>query len=357
MTEPLSLAIVGLGRMGWIHARNAVQLAAAGACRVTALVDADQSRATRFAQQFVPQARIFSSVEELARAGLAQAAVVVTPTEAHRAHAQTLLEGGLRILLEKPLTGTLAGDEDFCRWLEDHHPSAVMLAFQRRFDEALTYGRDLMRSGLIGRVFKIDSALEDSGPPPKGYRSGGILPDMSVHNIDEILWFLERMPTAALAIGARLYASQLGIVEEDFDDALLHLWFHDLTAQIQVSRNHVSGYRVETILYGEQGQIQIGRFDQRPEQVTVQAFGLRGATQPLAAKIFPCDPTEPGDPEFVQRFGRAYKAELAAFIDCCRKQLPFPTSHRDALRAQRVVAAAMNCLLTAEQAAALVASS
>jgi predicted dehydrogenase len=45
-----------------------------------------------------------------------------------------------------------------------------------------------MDNGVIGRVFKIYSALEDSNPAPDGYQSGGILPDMSVHNVDELLW-------------------------------------------------------------------------------------------------------------------------------------------------------------------------
>jgi predicted dehydrogenase len=60
-----------------------------------------------------------------------------------------------------------------------------------------------MDSGAIGRVFKIYSALEDSNPAPNGYKSGGILPDMSVHNVDEILWLTGRTPRAALAIGSR----------------------------------------------------------------------------------------------------------------------------------------------------------
>jgi predicted dehydrogenase len=96
-------------------------------------------------------------------------------------------------------------------------------------------------------VFKIYSALEDSGPPPDGYQSDGILADMSVHNVDEILWLTGRAPKAAAAVGSRLYGHRVSTCVEDFDDALLLMWFErELTAQVQVSRNHVSGYRVET---------------------------------------------------------------------------------------------------------------
>jgi predicted dehydrogenase len=56
-------------------------------------------------------------------------------------------------------------------------------------------------------------------------------------------------------------------------------------------------------------------------------------------------------PEFIDRFGSAYKAELAAFIECCRTGAPFPTTHRDGLRAQQVISAGMQRVLSSEQAA------
>ena len=55
-------------------------------------------------------------------------------------------------------------------------------------------------------------------------------------------------------------------------------------------------------------------------------------------------------PEFIDRFGQAYKTELAAFIECCRTEAPFPTTHRDGLRAQQVISAGMQRVLSAEQA-------
>ena len=97
---------------------------------------------------------------------------------------------------------------------------------------------------------------------------------------------------------------------EDFDDALLYMWFDDESvAQVQVSRNHVSGYRVESILFGENGQIHIGRFDQRLFDITVEAYGRRGREEALASKTFTMRRYESVLPEFADRFGAAYKAE------------------------------------------------
>ena len=349
MAEPLKLAIAGLGRMGWVHARNAMELQRSGGCLVAALVDSDLGRAQRFAAQYGCSAPVFATVAELAQAKVCTATFVVTPTDCHRSHTTTLVKAGHRVLLEKPLTGTLEGDSAFAAELDRDYQDSVMLAFQRRFDPALRYAKSLMADGAIGRVFKIYSALEDSNPAPNGYNSGGILPDMSVHNVDEILWLTDRMPHSAMAIGARIHSHKLTTCQEDFDDALLYMWFDDeLVAQVQVSRNHVSGYRVESIIFGSEGQIHVGRFEQQPLETVVEAYGKRGIGKPIARRLFSeAAPTEPG-PEFVERFGSAYQAELSAFVDCCRAGSPFPATHRDGLRAQQVIAAGMRGVLGAK---------
>jgi myo-inositol 2-dehydrogenase / D-chiro-inositol 1-dehydrogenase len=348
----LDIAIAGIGRMGRIHALHVQELAReTGRCRLAALVDADPERARQAAIELDAAVPIFSSVEEFAAAGVCAATIVVTPTDGHQSHAATLIRAGHRVLLEKPLTGTLDGDRAFAVELERDHPRALMLAFQRRFDAPLQYAKQLMTDGAIGRVFKIYSALEDSNPAPDGYRSGGILPDMAVHNVDEILWLTGLMPQAAVAIGSRLYSHRLSTCDEDFDDAMLFLWFeHEMMAQVQVSRNHVAGYRVETVIYGEEGQIQIGHFDQRPFDIKVEAYGRRGRKDPIASRSFPMRDYGRPLPEFIDRFGPAYKAEVQVFVECCLSKQAFPTSHRDGLRAQEVISAGMKAVLTEQQA-------
>ena len=353
MSTNLKVAVAGVGRMGQIHALHVHELAReTGKCSLAALVDVDRERCRQVAAALHCEVPIFTSLQEFAKAGVADATVLVTPTADHRENAETLIAAGQRILLEKPLTGTLRRDSEFCAQLDRDHPQAVMLAFQRRFDTPNQYARDLMQSGVIGRVFKIYSALEDSNPPPNGYSSRGILPDMSVHNVDEILWLTGRMPRAAVAIGSRIYSHRLTTCHEDFDDALLYLWFDgELTAQVQVSRNHVSGYRVETAIFGEEGQIHVGHFNQKPFEILVEAYGRRGRKEALAHRLFEMRDYARPLPEFIDRFGPAYKAEVAAFVECCRNQEPFPTSHRDGLRAQQVISAGMQAMITPAQAA------
>jgi myo-inositol 2-dehydrogenase / D-chiro-inositol 1-dehydrogenase len=346
------MGVAGLGRMGQIHGLHVHELARdTGICELAAVAEIDGVRARQFLDDIGRDVPVFNSIEELARSGTCDATVIVTPTENHREHAALMIAAGQRVLLEKPLTGTLEADRAFADELDRNHPNALMLAFQRRFDEPLRYAKDLMDSGAIGRVFKIYSALEDSNPAPNGYKSGGILPDMSVHNVDEILWLTGRMPSSALVVGSRIYSHRLTTCQEDFDDAFLYLWFDDETiAQVQVGRNHVSGYRVETILFGEEGQIHVGHFDQRLRDIEVEAYGRRSREEPIAYRNFPQRDYGRVLPEFVDRFGAAYKSELAVFIECCRINAPFPATHRDGVRAQEVISAGMRAVVSREQA-------
>jgi predicted dehydrogenase len=254
----------------------------------------------------------------------------------------------LRVLLEKPMTASLAGDREFVEALNGAAPDALMLAFQRRFDPALIRAKQLLKAGAIGRPFKIVSTLEDSAPLPDGYDSAGLLYDMAVHNVDEILWFLGKRPCAAFATATPLYSHRLTSANEEFDDGFIQLWFDgELSAQIQVSRNHVSGYRVETWIYGEEGQIHIGPFHQDPHEVILEVYGR---SRPITVERFPLERYGQPVPEFVDRFGLAYQAELAHFVDCCLLGKSFGVDQNDGLAAMEVIEAAVGALLRPESA-------
>src|SRR5690242_13919271 len=110
MPEKLKVALTGIGRMGPIHALHVHELAQeTGTCELAAFVDINVERARKVASDIGCDVPIFNSVEQLLSAGVCRATVIVTPTENHREHAATLIRGGHRVLLEKPLTGTLEG--------------------------------------------------------------------------------------------------------------------------------------------------------------------------------------------------------------------------------------------------------
>ena len=355
MRKTLKLAVVGVGRIGVFHARHVQELSEAeGTCELAAVVDGYGSTAKDVARALqknqASEIRAFKSTSDLADARLVDAAVVASRTGDHEADARTLIDAGYRVMLEKPLTHSVESAAHFVRYLSQDNTKkhALMQAFMRRFDGPLIHAKTLLDRNTIGAPFKVVSVLEDPHPPPVGYSSPGILPDMAVHNIDEAIWLLGARPERASAMGANLHNFRITTVKEDFDDAFLQMAFHDnVIAQVQVSRNHVAGYRNETWIYGRDGHIHVGHFHEDPLRVTVEAYKREGA---IEKQVFQMRDYGEEVPVFIERFGPAYKRELAYFVDRCLKNEPFSVTQEDGLNAMRVAEAGVRSLHATSQA-------
>lgn len=68
---------------------------------------------------------------------------------------------------------------------------------------------------------------------------------------------------------------------------------------------------------GSWGEIHVGRFEQNHHEVVVEANGRRSRTESLAFQRFPQRQYGEAMPEFADRFGNAYKTEVAEFIAKC----------------------------------------
>ncbi len=356
MAGSVAVAAVAVGRIGVFHARHVQEVAQeTGMCQLVAVADRHADTAKRVAAELSNQrdeVLAFDSPEALAEAGVADAAVVASRTIDHRRDTTALVEAGIRVLLEKPLGDSLAEARDLGDWLDgdERRNQAVMMAFQRRYDAPLLRAKVLLDGGAVGTLFKVVSILEDPEPPPPGYQSSGLLTDMGVHNADEVLWLTGKALTAVTGMGSRLHNQKIdGVVAEDFDDAFVQLWLgEDVVAQIQVSRNHVAGYRNETTLYGTRGLIHVGHFDDDPLKVWVEAYGREHNV--IEKRAYPLRDYDRPVPVFIRRFGLAYKAEVADFVNKCASGEPFEVTHREGLRAMEVVTAAASSLKTRAQA-------
>jgi predicted dehydrogenase len=99
--SPLRVAVVGVGHLGRHHARV---LASLPGVRLVGVVDTNISRAAEVAQ--ANGTAVVGSVRDLP--GAVDAVSVAVPTEAHAAVAIPLLEAGIDVLVEKPMTRSLS---------------------------------------------------------------------------------------------------------------------------------------------------------------------------------------------------------------------------------------------------------
>ena len=103
--KKIKVAVVGVGSLGQHHARVYSEMENV---ELVAVVDRDEKRAAEIAAKF--ECAVYTDLKPLY--GTIDAASVVVPTSAHHAVSKALLEEGIHLLLEKPITNTLKEADD-----------------------------------------------------------------------------------------------------------------------------------------------------------------------------------------------------------------------------------------------------
>ncbi len=126
--------------------------------RLTAVVDAHEQTAREVGRLHGVPA--FTTVAELAAAGVADMALIAVPHPLHPSLSEECLDAGLHVLCEKPLAETVSGAD---RMLEAARRCERTLGvmFQRRFDPVFEAALDFVRRGGVGEVMRTLLVLPD----------------------------------------------------------------------------------------------------------------------------------------------------------------------------------------------------
>jgi myo-inositol 2-dehydrogenase/D-chiro-inositol 1-dehydrogenase len=202
----------------------------------------------------------------------------------------------------------------------------VQVGFQRRFDAGYRAAREAVASGALGDVLVVRAATHDPAPPPEEFiaRSGGIFRDLLIHDLDAVRFVTGREIAEVYADGSVRHTAwfeRLG----DVDVATAVLRLDDGTlAIVSGTRHEPLGYDVRLEVLGSGDSVAVG-------------VGSRAAYR----SVEPDAPvTAPGYASFVERFGAAYRAELAQFVSLVRSAGPSPCSLADARAALAAALAA-----------------
>ncbi len=311
----MKVAVIGAGGMGGFHAEV---LGAMGDVDGLYVVDADAARAEDVAERSGGQAVTFEEAVQSA-----DAVIVATPPEFHAAEVEAALDAGRHVLCEKPLTDSLASTIELTRRIEEEG-SHFEIGFQRRHDAGFIAARDAAE----GRIHTIQLTAHDPVNPPRSDFSGArpeVSPsfrDSSIHDFDLVRW-LSRQEVTDVSVEAGNRDGSRPDDPRQIEKAIVTMRLSGGTlAVLDAAWLHPSGY------------------DMRIELLTERA-AVTGGLSPRTPAIH-VDWAAPTDPwhGYLDRFEAAYRAELAAFLACCRGVRPPSSSARDGLEAMRVAVAA-----------------
>jgi myo-inositol 2-dehydrogenase / D-chiro-inositol 1-dehydrogenase len=263
-TDPVRLALVGLGRMGRVHAEV---LAAVDEVDVVAIADVVPA-AVEATRPLMPGAVAYTDIDAaLDHPGL-DGVVIVTPTVHHPANVSAALDRGLHVLCEKPLALDTAVGRALCARAGELG-RILQVGFWRRFAPSWRTAKEAIDAGEIGSPVLLRLCQWDADPPPAQFcdpaSSGGLAIDCGVHEYDLAEWFTGRRVKRVTAWAGAIVEPEVGAVG-DLDNLVAVLDLGDgVIATVDLSRNCRYGDDVRTEILGSSGALLV---DLLPDAVT-----------------------------------------------------------------------------------------
>jgi predicted dehydrogenase len=246
----MKFAIAGAGYIAAIHAKAIKN----NGGEITAVVEKFTDKAEPFVKKFRIK-RQFATVEELLKAGGADALVIGTPNFLHAPQAIAALEAGVHVLVEKPMAMSVAEAEKMLA-VSAKSGAKLMVAHCWRFDRDVNWLK--AQTGRLGKIIRTKGYGVHSNWGPGGwftqkqFAGGGAMADMGIHALDTARYLLgDPHPVSVYA--------KIGTFYKDFDvddtGVIMLEWNNGTTSYIESGwwQPHMDGPEAATQLYGTKG--------------------------------------------------------------------------------------------------------
>lgn len=306
MAGKVRLGVIGFGRLGSIHARNA---AALENVELYAVCDTDSSALERAATQY--GAKTVSDVDAFLELPL-DGVIIASNTPLHLRHVRAAARARKHIFTEKPIGLTLEQTDEVLQEVVD---TGVLfqIGFQRRWDPRFLRVKEIIESGEIGDpvLFKAYGRDPDASNPLNWGldKNGGLFLNAAIHDYDAVRFLMEREVSRLSATGAALVYRDLA-QHSDVDTCTTTLFLeNNAMAMTEWSRYAVYGYDIGLEVIGTNGMVQIGRL--QTEKVTVHH-------------------KDKSAPSVFDEFADAYAAQIKGFVRSITDGLPTTPGVEDA---------------------------
>jgi predicted dehydrogenase len=205
--SPLHVAVCGAGAFGRNHLRVYRELERDGKpVKLAALLEADRVRAATLHEEWgVP---VFSSVEDVLAARdrgdvRIDAASVCVPTSQHHDVAAPLLRAGIDLLIEKPITATIAEADDLIA-IAREHGRIIQAGHLERFNPAVLAVQPLLNHPMFFEAHRLSIFT------PRSLDVDVVL-DLMIHDLDIVLAFVQSPVCEIHAVGLPILSKKTDI--------------------------------------------------------------------------------------------------------------------------------------------------
>src|SRR5687768_3535150 len=174
----LRTAVVGVGSLGRQHARIHSALAAEGSAQFVAVCDINEETARSVSAE--RNSDWTSDWRELI--GNVDAVSLAAPTEVHCEIGCGLLEAGIHVLVEKPISRTL-DEADLMIKAAEHGKAVLQVGHLERFNPALVALRPHVRNPVYFEIHRVGEFTARS-------LDIDVVLDLMIHDLDIVLWLV-----------------------------------------------------------------------------------------------------------------------------------------------------------------------
>lgn len=198
----IKYAVIGIGRMGWVHATNIAKGRVKGAV-LQAVCDTDAAKLSRFAALF-PKVAVFSDYKAMLNDIKLDAAMVATPHYSHIPIVCDVLQAGINVLSEKPAAVEAAEAQKAIDLAASLPNLKYGIMYNQRTNTMYAYAKKLLDSGALGQIKRVNLTITGwyrsqhyynlgDWRASWGGEGGGLLINQCVHQLDILQW-LTGMP-------------------------------------------------------------------------------------------------------------------------------------------------------------------
>jgi predicted dehydrogenase len=174
----LRTAVIGVGSLGREHARNHAALAAEGASQFVAVCDLNEETARNVGEE----RRVEWTRDWRDLIGRVDAVSIAVPTEAHCEIACELLEQGVHVLVEKPISRTLEEADRMIRAAEKGN-ALLQVGHLERFNPAMVALRPHVRKPVYFEIHRVGQFTARS-------LDIDVVLDLMIHDLDIVQWLV-----------------------------------------------------------------------------------------------------------------------------------------------------------------------
>jgi UDP-N-acetylglucosamine 3-dehydrogenase len=201
------LAIVGVGGWGKNHARVLHDFGS-----LVAICEIDPQRGKELADRY--GAKLYSSLDDmLNNEKKLDACLVCTPTETHSGIAKRIMEKGMNVFVEKPLSFSSKECEEMMD-VAERNKVILTSGYIERFNPAVQEVKRLIDCNKYGDLLMIEFHRENRRQ--LHIKDVGIIFDTSVHDIDTAMFLFNCRPQVVFALSGKKFHTY-----EDFATIML----------------------------------------------------------------------------------------------------------------------------------------